>query len=181
MYNFFKKYPIHHCCQKNAIRPFYEYVYFMNGFIMATNGFSLVLISYKDLKLEIEVQYLDGFKIHYCDADILTHAEYMNVGLHGKIYFGGMFQHCMQLYPIDYDDSNDEVNKIFDIYQDLLKKMETPMLTNSIKFGLKSLNDVCQAFDEHIPSLLFLKNPDRVIIKFENYPDSMGVIMPLKI
>lgn len=182
IYNPFKKHTIDLCCSSDELRPFLQYIYFIDGIAYATDAFVMLSLSLFDIDAdEPLIACLNGYKMHHSDMQMIREYTRLFPDGNGKIFLNVEHTRILQLHPLDYNDSEKKYLKILH----LLNKAKSEVQTNAdsvskIKFGLSLLERLGKAVGFlNTARFNFLKNPTRVFLEFDNYKNSFAIVMPM--
>ena len=181
--NPFQKHQIELCCSRDELRPFINYIYFIDGIAYATNAHILLALSLSDIDADKElIKCLEGFKMHYSDMQMLNGYDRLFPAESGKLFLNYELTEILQLHPLDYEDSEKKYQTIIDIFQKGKAELKTNAdAISKIKIGLYLMERLGKAVGTlNSARFNFLKNPNRVFLEFDNYKKSFAIIMPMK-
>lgn len=178
-HNPFSNYHLDLFCSDDDLKPFLNYIYFIDGFAYAANGQIMAALSLKDLDASDKlIECLNGHKIKYDEYQFFkSHKNFIPLE-NGKILVNLDKTITYQLFKNEYHDINKDYLKIFGIIDkvkmDLLSQSEN---ISEFKVDFRFLELVGKAFKfNHIATFYFL-NSKRVVIKMERLKKSMAIIM----
>jgi len=180
--NPFKRHPIDLCCSSDELRPFINYIYFVNGIAYATDAHVCVALSLKDFDVEEKlIACLEGRKMSREDFKFMCEYEWLYPQENGKLFLNSEGTRVLNLKTLDDDDSEKKYQKIFDIYE-LAKsdRISKAVALNKIKINLHLLERLSKTVGNlNSARFIFLKELPRVFIEFEFHKNSFALVMPM--
>lgn len=180
--NPFKKHPIDLCCSSDELRPFINYIYFIDGVAYASNANMILALSLTDIEAEKElIDCINGFKMHYSDMKLMHSYDRLFPDKNGRIFLNEEKSRILQLQHFEFDDENKNYLKITELFQKGMAELKTHSESISkIKIGLYLLERIGESVGfMNSARFNFLKNPSRVLLEFDNYKKSFAIVMPM--
>lgn len=181
--NPFKQHPIDLCCSNDDLRPFINYIYFIDGIAYASNAYVILALSLTDIDADKTlIDCLNGYKMHYSDMQMMNAYDRLFPETNGKLVLNYEQTRILQMQPLDFDDSEKKYQTILDH----LTKAKAELKTNAesiskIKMGLYLMERVGKAVGFlNSARFNFLKTPNRVFLEFDNYKNSFAIVMPMQ-
>ena len=180
--NPFKKHPIDLCCSTDELRPFINYIYFIDGIAYASNAYVILALSLTDIEADKPlIDCLNGYKMHYSDMQMMNAYDRLFPQSNGKLVLNDEHTRILQLRRLEFEDSERKYQTILDHFNKAKAEIETHSESISkIKIGLYLMERVGKAVGFlNSARFNFLKSPSRIFLAFDNYKKSFALVMPM--
>jgi hypothetical protein len=180
--NPFIEHPIYLCCSSDELKPFVNYIYFIDGIAYATDSYVMLALSLTDIDADKSlIDCLNGYKMHRTDMQMMNAYERLIPEASGKISLNEEHTRILQLQPLDYADAENKYQTILEIFHKTQRELTTHKDSISkIKLGLYLLGKLSKAVGFlNYARFIFLKEPNRVFLEFDAYKNSFALVMPM--
>lgn len=180
--NPFIKHPIYLCCGADTLRPFINYVYFIDGVAYASNGYVLLALSLTDIEAAQElIDCINGFKMHYLDMELIQSHERLFPDTNGRIFLNEEKSRILQLQSFEFNDDERKYLKIPELTHKSLAELETHSeKTSKVKIYFSLLEKISKSVgSNNAVRFNFLNNPKRILLEFDNYKNTSAIVMPM--